>query len=52
MLANVTDIADSEDVGPELLLNLQIELLRVAALEILGHGEETAFGVVGYRIEV
>jgi hypothetical protein len=32
MLADVADIADGEDVGAELLLNLKIELLNESRL--------------------
>ena len=40
MLANVADIADGEDVGAELLLNLKIELLNESRSELGCFGYE------------
>ncbi len=43
MLADVTDIAEGEDVGAELLLQLQIELLDKSGAEVgsFSHKPET-----------
>ena len=40
MLADVADIADGEDVGAELLLNLKIELLNESRPELGCFGYE------------
>ena len=40
MLTDEADIADGEDVGADLLLDLQIELLDESGFEVRGFGDE------------